>query len=156
MFGVSLHLLFSLSMSGLFVWKKIRSDPFHKFIVFTLSQLWKVQFIYFFFFFLFNLYFCWSYSTAPTAHRRQRGRGRVQKVEFTNIVPEEEKEGIIRGKKGDKEEHREEKEKEAGEKREQYQQFHLEFSWSHHKPSIDCFRQLQLNIKPLFSKGKED
>lgn len=51
---------------------------------------------------------------------------------------------------------REENKKEAGEKRELYQQSHLEFSCSHHKPSIDCFPQRQLNIKPLFSKGMED
>lgn len=34
----------------------------------------KLSFFFFFlFFFFFNLYFCWSYSTAPTAHRRQGG-----------------------------------------------------------------------------------
>lgn len=27
----------------------------------------------------------------------------------------------------------------GGEKREQYQQFHLEVSWDHHTPSIDRF-----------------
>lgn len=46
-----LHLLFSLSMSGLFCLGKIRSDPFLKFIVIPLSQCWKVQFIYLLFFF---------------------------------------------------------------------------------------------------------
>lgn len=51
--------------------------------------------------FFLNLYFCWSYSTAPTAHRRQEGpdrrggRGGV----FANIVPKEEKEGTIRKKR---------------------------------------------------------
>lgn len=58
---------------------------------------------------------------------------------FTNIVPEEEKEGTIRGKinlKKDKEEeeHREEK---RGWR--EYQRFHLDFSWFHHKPNIDRF-----------------
>jgi len=46
--------------------------------------------------------------------------------------------------------------KEEGEKSQQYQHFHLEFSWFHHKPSIDCFSQLPLNIKPLLSRRRED
>lgn len=80
------------------------------------------------------------------------GGGWSRKVEFTNIVPEEEK----NKEKGAKEGRREEKKRRGEEEREQYQQFHLEFSWFHHKPSIDCFRRLQPNIEPLFSKGKED
>lgn len=70
---------------------------------------------------------------------------------FNNIVPENEKVGTIRKKEIKKSI---EKKKDKGEKRQQYQQFHLEFSWFHHKPNIDCFRQLQLNIQPLLSKKR--
>lgn len=90
------HLLFSLSMLGLCLrerWNQKRST-FGKLVVFLLSQFSKVQLMFFFFFLFldvcfFNLYF-WSYSTAPTAHRQQRGPKR-ENSEFTNIVPEEEK-----------------------------------------------------------------
>lgn len=68
-----LHLLFSPSHRSLLS-GKIRSDPFHKFILFLLSQSRKVQFVYSSFYVFFHLYFCWSYSTAPTAHGRQRER----------------------------------------------------------------------------------
>lgn len=95
-----------------------------------------------------------THSTQTT--RRKRGRD-VQKggvgEEFANIVPEEEKLGTIKGeKKRGKKGHREEK---RGEKRQRYQQFHLELSWFHYTPYIDCFQQLQLNIKPLLSKKEE-
>lgn len=85
-----IHLLFSLSASGLFLWVHVMSFCFRKFS----------SYIY-----IFNLYFRWSYSTAPTAHRRQRGRGVREKggrgigrgSGVTNVVPEE-KEGTIRSK----------------------------------------------------------
>lgn len=158
-----LFLFFSSSFFSLhvraFCLEKSGAIHFHKFIVFPLSQLRKVQFIYIYFF---NLYFCWSYSTAPTAHRRQGGWGRgrgggVQKGGGWGSL-------ILCQRKRKREQFRRKKEikksteekKEEGEKRQQYQQFHLEFSWFHHKLSIDCFRQLQLNIKPLLSKRRED
>lgn len=144
-------IFFFLSPCQGFLSGKIRSDPFHEFIVFLLSQLRKVQFIY--------IYFLISIFVGATAqhpqHTDDKGRGpERQGGGFTNIVPEEEKEGTIR-RKWKREESREEK-KRGGRETQQYQQFHLEFSWFHHEPSIDCFRQLQLNIKLLLSKRRED
>lgn len=110
-------IFFFLSPRQGFLSGKIRSDPFHKFfLMFPLSQLRKVQFIYVFFFF-FNLYFCClelQHSTHSTQTTKEWGRagggvgwGPESWELFTNIVPEGEKRG--NNKKGirDTEEHRE-------------------------------------------------
>lgn len=99
-----LFIFFFLSPCQGFLSGKIRSDPFHKFIVFPLSQLRKVQFIF---------YFLISIFVGATAqhpqHTDDKGEECPEKEEdgYTNIVPEEEKEGTIKKKRKRSKEERE-------------------------------------------------
>lgn len=129
-FGGSFHLLFSLSRIRAFCLEK--SGVIHPtalsscFPSFGKSSLFTHLFMYSFFFFK-SLFF-----VGATARHRQHtdnkgsARRRVQRKESTNIVPEEEERRKKMGGWGRK-------------KREQYQQFHLEVSWDHRRPSIDRF-----------------
>lgn len=149
--GIFFFIFFFLSPCQGFLSGKFRSDSF--FVSLLCSRFPSFgKFSFFFFSFLISIFVG---ATAQHPQHTDDKRG-PERVGFTNIVPEEEKEGTIRGKKEIKKSiERKKKRKKEGEKRQQYQQFHLEFSWFHHKPSIDCFPQLQLNIKPLLSKRRE-
>lgn len=136
---------FSLRVRALCL-EKSGAILFTSFVVFPAFPALESSDLVCLFFNFLNLYFCWSYSTAPTAHRRQGGvrekhperarRGGGNPL----ILCQRRRKRNNKGKKGDKE-FREGKIKE-GEKGEQYQRFLLEFSWFH-TPGIDCFRQLQ-------------
>lgn len=73
--GRGLFIFFFLSRIRAFCLEK--SGVIHPTTLFLLPSFGKSGFVYSsfygFFFCFFHLYFCWSYSTAPTAHGRRRG-----------------------------------------------------------------------------------
>lgn len=135
-FGVSFHLLFSLSRIRAFCLEK--SGVIHPttlcpcFPSFGKSSLFTHLFMYSFFslFFLLKSLFFVGATARHRQHTDNKGsaRRRVQRKESTNIVPEEEERRKKMGGGGG-----------GGGRREQYQQFHQEVSWDHRRPSIDRF-----------------